>query len=101
MGTWVHWVVYNIPGDADRLPEAVPASERLESGALQGGNDFGRIGYGGPCPPRGKPHRYFFRLYALDGQLDAPAGLTKKGLLARMQGHILENAEFHGLYGRG
>jgi Raf kinase inhibitor-like YbhB/YbcL family protein len=100
MGTWVHWVVYNIPADTDRLPEALPAGERLESGALQGGNDFGRIGYGGPCPPRGKPHRYFFRLYALDCQLSAPAGLTKKALLGQMQEHILEKAEFHGLYGR-
>ena len=101
MGTWVHWVIYDIPADADRLPEALPAGERLESGAFQGGNDFGKIGYGGPCPPRGKPHRYFFRLYALDSELNAPAGLTKKTLLDQMQGHILENAEFHGLYGRG
>jgi Raf kinase inhibitor-like YbhB/YbcL family protein len=101
MGTWVHWVIYGIPADTDRLPEAVPARERLESGAVQGGNDFGRIGYGGPCPPRGKPHRYFFRLYALDSQLTAPAGLTKKALLAQMQGHILEKTELHGLYGRG
>lgn len=101
MGTWVHWVLYNIPADTDRLPEALPASERLESGVLQGGNDFGKIGYGGPCPPRGKPHRYFFRLYALDCQLSTTAGLTKKALLAQMQGHVLENTEFHGLYGRG
>jgi Raf kinase inhibitor-like YbhB/YbcL family protein len=100
-GTWVHWVIYNIPADADRLPEGVPASERLENGALQGKNDSGRIGYGGPCPPRGKPHRYFFRLYALDGQLSAEAGLTKKALLNQMQGHILESAELHGSYGRG
>lgn len=101
MGTWVHWVIYNIPADTDRLPEALPDSKQLDSGALQGGNDFGRIGYGGPCPPRGKPHRYFFRLYALDGQLSAPAGLTKKALLNQMQGHILETAELYGLYGRG
>ena len=101
MGGWVHWVVYNIPADTDRLPEALSASERLESGALQGGNDFGKIGYGGPCPPRGKPHRYFFRLYALDGQLSGAAGLTKKALLNQMKGHILETSEFYGLYGRG
>ena len=101
MGTWVHWVIYNIPADTDRLPEALPVSESLEGGAVQGSNDFGKIGYGGPCPPRGKSHRYFFRLYALDSQLSAAAGLTKKALLDRMQGHILENAEFHGLYGRG
>ena len=101
MGTWVHWVIYNIPADADRLPEAVPSSNRLDSGALQGSNDFGRIGYGGPCPPRGKPHRYFFRLYALDGKLSAAAGLAKKALLGEMDGRILESAEIHGLYGRG
>ena len=100
MGTWVHWVIYDIPTDKDRLPEAIPSTEQLDSGALQGGNDFGRIGYGGPCPPRGKPHRYFFRLYALDGKLSAPGGLTKKALLKQMQGHILETAELHGLYGR-
>jgi Raf kinase inhibitor-like YbhB/YbcL family protein len=101
MGTWVHWIIYNIGADTNRLPEAVPATEKLGSGALQGKNDFGRIGYGGPCPPRGKAHRYFFRLYALDGQLSVGAGLTKKALLKEMQGHILETAEFHGLYGRG
>jgi hypothetical protein len=100
MGTWVHWVIYNIPANTDRLPEAVPATERLDNGALQGSNDFGRIGYGGPCPPRGKPHRYFFRLYALDGTLSAQAGLTKKALLKQMDGHILETAELYGLYGR-
>jgi Raf kinase inhibitor-like YbhB/YbcL family protein len=101
MGTWVHWVIYNIPAETDRLPEAVPSTERLDNGALQGSNDFGRTGYGGPCPPRGKPHRYFFRLYALDGQLSGAAGLTKKALLNQMQGHILETSEFYGLYGRG
>ena len=101
MGTWVHWVIYNIPAETDRLAEALPSSEQLDSGALQGNNDFGRIGYGGPCPPRGKPHRYFFRLYALDCALSASAGLTKKALLKQMQGHILETTEFFGLYGRG
>jgi hypothetical protein len=100
MGTWVHWVIYNIPADTDRLSEALPTTEQLDNGALQGSNDFGRIGYGGPCPPRGKPHRYFFRLYALDGNLPTEAGLTKKALLKQMEQHILESAEFHGTYGR-
>jgi Raf kinase inhibitor-like YbhB/YbcL family protein len=100
MGTWVHWVIYNIPAETDRLPEALPCAEKLDDGALQGGNDFGRIGYGGPCPPRGKAHRYFFRLYALDCALSAAAGLTKRALLKQMQGHILETAELFGLYGR-
>jgi Raf kinase inhibitor-like YbhB/YbcL family protein len=101
MGTWVHWVIYNIPAGTDHLAEAVPASERLDNGALQGVNDFGKIGYGGPCPPRGKPHRYFFHLYALDGEMSMAAGLSKKALLDAIQGHILETAQFHGLYGRG
>jgi Raf kinase inhibitor-like YbhB/YbcL family protein len=101
MGTWVHWVLYNIPADTDRLPEALPSSGQLEGGALQGGNDFGGTGYGGPCPPRGKPHRYYFRLYALDRVLSVAPGLTKKALLQKMEGHILESAEFHGVYGRG
>src|SRR5262245_28348362 len=65
-GTWVHWVLYNLPADARDLPQGVPATPTLPSGARQGKNDFGRIGYGGPAPPRGKAHRYFFRLVALD-----------------------------------
>ena len=100
MGTWVHWVIYSIPETADRLPEAVPATDRLEDGTLQGINDFGRIGYGGPCPPRGKPHRYFFRLYALNEQLSLRKGLTKKELLKEVEGHVLETAALFGLYGR-
>jgi hypothetical protein len=100
-GTWVHWVIYNIPASTDRLPEAVPATERLENGALQGSTDFGKIGYGGPCPPKGKPHRYFFRLYALDTEFSVEPGITKKSLLGQMENHILETAELYGLYGRG
>ena len=65
-GTWVHWVVYNVPSTAKELPEGVQKTEKLPDGTLQGRNDFRKIGYGGPCPPPGKPHRYFFKLYALD-----------------------------------
>ena len=65
-GTWVHWVLWNLPASAHSLPEAVPKSEQLDSGARQGRNDFRKIGYNGPCPPPGKTHRYFIRLYALD-----------------------------------
>ena len=100
MGTWVHWVIYRIPADSDRLAEAIPLAEKLENGTLQGSNDFGRIGYGGPCPPRGKPHRYFFRLYALDAELSVGSGLTKNALLKEIEGHVLEQAEFYGVYGR-
>jgi Raf kinase inhibitor-like YbhB/YbcL family protein len=100
MGTWVHWVLYNLAGSQRQLPEAVPAREKLVDGTLQGRNDFGRIGYGGPCPPRGKPHRYSFRLYALDALLPLAPGVRKKDLLKAMQGHILGQAEFLGVYGR-
>jgi len=100
MGIWVHWVIYGIPGSVRQLPEAVPAREQLADGGLQGRNDFGRIGYGGPCPPRGKPHRYFFRLYALDQAGPASPGLTRKALLKTIEGHVLAKAELSGTYGR-
>jgi hypothetical protein len=100
MGTWVHWVIYNIPGAARELSEALPAREKNPDGSLQGRNDFGRIGYGGPCPPRGRPHRYFFRLYALDAVPGLGPGATRKALLKAMEGHILAQAELMGTYGR-
>src|SRR5437762_9347386 len=65
-GTWVHWVLFDLPADTRELPESSSRQEHLENGAKQGKNDFGKIGYGGPCPPAGPPHRYFFTLYALD-----------------------------------
>jgi Raf kinase inhibitor-like YbhB/YbcL family protein len=99
-GTWVHWVIYGIPGDTRQLPEAVSPDKRLSNGSVQGRNDFGKFGYGGPCPPRGKPHRYFFRLYALDASLSLEPGLSKKALLAAIQGHVMAEAELHGTYGR-
>jgi Raf kinase inhibitor-like YbhB/YbcL family protein len=100
MGTWVHWVLYGIPGSVRLLPEAVPVLETLSDGSRQGKNDFGKIGYGGPCPPRGKPHRYFFRLYALDDVLSLAPGLSKKALLEAIDGHVLAEAELHGTYRR-
>jgi Raf kinase inhibitor-like YbhB/YbcL family protein len=100
MGTWVHWVVYGIPAGTRQLPEGVPASEQLSDGTVQGRNDFGKIGYGGPCPPRGKPHRYFFRLYALDEVLSLAPGLSKKALLKATEAHVLAQAEMFGTYGR-
>jgi Raf kinase inhibitor-like YbhB/YbcL family protein len=72
----------------------------LPDGSRQGRNDFGRIGYGGPSPPRGKPHRYFFRLYALDTAVGLPPGATRDMLLKAMHGHILDQAELMGTYGR-
>ncbi len=100
MGTWIHWVLYNLPGSVRKLPEGVPAQAKLKDGTLQGKNDFGRTGYGGPCPPRGKPHRYFFKLYALDMELKLSPGLTKKELLRAIEGHILGQTELFGKYGR-
>ncbi|NOX87639.1 MAG: YbhB/YbcL family Raf kinase inhibitor-like protein [Calditrichaeota bacterium] len=99
MGTWVHWVIYNIPDSVRQLPEGVPADEKLKNGAVQGTNDFRRIGYGGPCPPSGV-HRYYFKLYALDTMLNLKPGATKAELLKAMEGHILGKTELMGKYSR-
>lgn len=99
-GTWVHWVLYDVPADAKELPEAVPKQEQLANGARQGRNDFAKIGHGGPCPPPGKSHRYFFNLYALDTKLNLKAGATKADVERAMKGHILAQAELMGRYGR-
>ena len=98
-GTWVHWVVYNLPPVTRQLPEAFPTDAQLKDGTRQGTTDFGRTGYGGPCPPSGT-HRYFFKLYALDALLDLKPGSTKAQLEAAMQGHILAHAELMGTYTR-
>ncbi len=98
-GVWVHWVIYNLPAQTHSLPEAVPKTEQA-LGALQGKNDFGKIGYGGPCPPPGKPHRYFFKLYALDTPLNLPVGATKQNVEKAMQGHVVAHAELMGIYQR-
>jgi Raf kinase inhibitor-like YbhB/YbcL family protein len=100
VGTWVHWVLYDLPGETRSLPEGVPTTETLPRGGAQGRNDFGRIGYGGPCPPPGRPHRYFFKLYALDARVNMPPGATKEALLKAMRGHVLAEAELMGTYGR-
>lgn len=99
-GTWVHWVLFNIAPGADRLDPNMPPREEAAGGAKQGRNDFGRIGYGGPCPPRGKPHRYFFRLYALDTVLDLDAGVTKASVLKAAKEHVLGVGELMGTYRR-
>ena len=101
VGTWVHWVIWNIPGDASELDEAIPPQQReLPNGARQGMNDFKKSGYGGPAPPRGPAHRYFFKLYALDTVLDLASGAKKDALEETMQGHILAQAQLVGRYGR-
>jgi Raf kinase inhibitor-like YbhB/YbcL family protein len=96
---WVHWVLYDLPADARELPEGVAKQEKPLDGARQGLNDFGKIGYGGPCPPPGKPHRYFFEFYALDSKLDLKAGANKGQVERAMKGHILAQAELIGKYG--
>ena len=100
VGTWVHWVIYNLAGSTHGLPEGLEKQDQLSNGVLQGRNDFRRIGYGGPCPPPGKPHRYFFKLYALDAKLSLKPGATKAELEQEMKGHILGQAELVGRYGR-
>jgi Raf kinase inhibitor-like YbhB/YbcL family protein len=100
VGVWVHWVLYNLPADAKELPEGVAKLEQLPDGAMQGHNDFHKIGYGGPCPPAGKPHRYFFKLYALDAKLDLKVGASKADVERAMKGHVLGEADLVGRYGR-
>ena len=101
VGTWVHWVIWNIPGEETGLKEAISPREReLANGAAQGTNDFRKIGYGGPAPPRGPAHRYFFKLYALDTSLNLGPGAKKDELERAMQGHVLAEAELVGRYGR-
>ncbi len=98
-GVFTHWVLFNLPPDTSELPEAAPASPQLTGGALQGVNDFGRVGYGGPCPPSGT-HRYQFTLYALDKSLDLEAGASKQQVLEAMQGHVVARGQLTGMYQR-
>jgi len=100
MGTWVHWVIYNLPAAMTSLAENMPRSPELPDGARQGINDFRQIGYGGPCPPPGKPHRYFFKIYALDTLLDLKSRATKKELLKAMGGHVLAEGQLMGTFQR-
>lgn len=100
VGTWVHWVLYDIPPGLSGLPEAVVKNPTVPEIGTQGTNDFRKIGYGGPCPPKGKPHRYFFRLYALDTTLSLKPGATRREVEDAIQGHILAQGQIHGTYGR-
>jgi Raf kinase inhibitor-like YbhB/YbcL family protein len=101
-GTWVHWVLFNIPPDVTELPENMPTDKELKWGARQGKNSWEKdnIGYRGPNPPRGMgAHRYYFKLYALDKKLDLPAGATKKDVVKAMEEHILGKGELMGRFG--
>ncbi len=99
-GSWVHWVIYDLPAEIKELDAAVSKIESLTNGAKQGVNDYRKVGYGGPCPPPGKPHRYFFKLYALDAVTNLKPRASKSRLLAAMKGHILSEAELIGRYQR-
>lgn len=99
-GVFTHWVLFNLPASVRQLGEGVAAQERLQNRTLQGKNDFGRIGYSGPCPPRGPAHRYRFTLYALDKPLDSKPGASKKQIVDAMKGHILAQGQLTGTYQR-
>lgn len=98
-GTWDHWVLYNIPGDRRSLPENIKPKEKTDEMA-QGLNSWDKIGWGGPCPPPGPAHRYFFHLYALDEDLDLQPGLTKKEVQETIEDHILDDCKLMGKYQR-
>jgi Raf kinase inhibitor-like YbhB/YbcL family protein len=100
-GTFTHWVIFNIPAQSRELPEGVVHREGLANGQRQGRNDFGKLGYNGPKPPPGKPHRYFFRLYALDRPLDVTASDTKDHVVKAMKGHVLAEAQLMGTFQHG
>lgn len=98
--TWIHWVVYNIPATMTSLPEAVSMRKTVLNNIIQGTTSFRKIGYGGPCPPRGPAHRYFFKIYALDTELNLKAGASENELLKAMERHILAKGQLMGRYSR-
>ena len=99
VGTWVHWVIWNIPADKTDLAENIPPDKVLQDGSMQGITDFGRHGYGGPAPPSGT-HRYYFKIYALDTMLELPGNSIKADMLSAMEGHILAQGQLMGKYRR-
>jgi len=99
-GTFVHWLVYDLPAAFRQVTEGQSRNDQMLGGGRQGTNDFSRTGYNGPCPPPGRPHRYFIRLYALDAKLNLRPAATRRELDAAMQGHILAQAELMGRFQR-
>ena len=99
-GTFTHWIVYDLPAGVHQLPENVSKTDELSGGGHQGRNDLRRVGYGGPCPPPGKPHRYFFRLFALNSALSLPAGASRREVESALHGRVLAQAELMGKFGR-
>lgn len=100
VGNWNHWTMWNAPAESRGLPEGVSKAAQLPDGTQQGMNDFRKVGYNGPCPPPGNPHRYYFKLFALDQKLTLKEKSGKKELEAAMKGHVLAQAEWMGKYGR-
>ena len=100
VGTWTHWLIWNVPANVHHFTEGVAKTPQLPDGSRQGQNDFKKVGYNGPCPPPGKPHRYYFKLFALDAPLEVKAGATRKELESAMKGHVVAEAQFMGRYGR-
>lgn len=98
-GKFTHWIIYDMPANLRHLPEGIRQEPTLDRGGVQGKNDFGNLGYGGPCPPNGT-HRYFFKLYALDELISLPPGASKAEVKAAMEGHVLEAVEMMGRYAR-
>jgi Raf kinase inhibitor-like YbhB/YbcL family protein len=99
-GTFVHWVMWNLPPTAHSLPQGEPKEGELNGGARQGRNDFRKVGYNGPCPPAGAPHHYYIHLYALDARLDLGAAAERRQLDAAIAGHVLAQAEYMGTFRR-
>lgn len=99
-GVFIHWLAWNMPSDARELPDAYPKDAKGLDGVRQGQNDFGDTGYGGPSPPRGAPHRYRFRLFALDTRLELEAGATPREFERAIEGHVLGQGAITGTYGR-
>ncbi len=100
VGDWVHWVLFNLPPDTRQLEEGIPPVEKLPSGAIQGVNDYRKIGYNGPCPPPGQKHRYYFKVFALDTRLNLTSSARKSDLLKAMAGHILAQGQLMGTFKR-
>jgi Raf kinase inhibitor-like YbhB/YbcL family protein len=98
LDTFTHWIIVNIPATQTSLAEKASPKGALPAGSLEGTNGFGKIGYGGPCPPSGNPHRYYFKLYALRSMLKVQPGITKNELILAMKGHILAEAQMFGIF---
>jgi hypothetical protein len=99
-GAFIHWVAYNIPAGTRGIPAGTPGRNVLPAGSVQGMNDMGRQGYGGPCPPRGKPHHYHFTVYALDSAVNLTGKRDGRTLAGALGGHILAQGELVGIYRR-